>query len=204
MDNGIDAIHVAIRLQIDPEACVREDRISKNGVVDGAGVMHPDSGETGNAYGGGAVEGDNVGRSDGRAAHGVVVPVNQYALPRLDATHERLRASDIGADDVTLDNVAGTVGSENQTRVANATVARDQIAGRRAGSGCQAPDKRIQDAAIEIHANVRVRHRLRSSYIRTYEVALHRVVRSAPQINAAVVCGNDIAGGNGGATNEIV
>jgi len=67
---------------------------------------------------------------------------------------QRLCACDIGADDVTLDKVAGGVLSEDHTRVA--IVARDQIAGRRAGSSCQAADDGIGDATIEIHANVRV------------------------------------------------
>jgi len=42
---GLDAVGVAVKLQIDPEAGVRENGVAEDGVVDGAGVMHPDSGE---------------------------------------------------------------------------------------------------------------------------------------------------------------
>src|ERR1700751_5173705 len=89
---------------------------------------------------------------------------------------------------------------ENNTRAA--IVARDQIARRRARSGCESADKVV--SALRIHAYVRVGQSDCSCDVGANEIALHRVVRSAPQIDAAVISGNDIAGGNGGATNEIV
>ena len=40
---GLDAIGIAVELQIDPEAGVRENGISKNGIFNRDGVVHPDS-----------------------------------------------------------------------------------------------------------------------------------------------------------------
>jgi hypothetical protein len=74
---GLDAVGVAVKLQVDPEARVREDGISKNGVVDGAGIMHPDAGETGVTHrSAAAVKGDDVTRATNRAAYGVAWTVN--------------------------------------------------------------------------------------------------------------------------------
>src|SRR5262249_27444250 len=102
------------------------------------------------------------------------------------------------------DEVAGGVLSDDYTKVASAGVGGDQIAGWRTRSSCQTADHGIRDATIEIQANVWVTQSDCPSYIRANEVALHCVVSSARQINAAAVTGNDIAGGNGGATNESV
>jgi hypothetical protein len=41
---GLDAVGVAVKLQIDPEAGVRENGVAEDRVVDRGGVMHPDSG----------------------------------------------------------------------------------------------------------------------------------------------------------------
>ena len=74
---GLDAVGVAVKLQIDPEAGVRENGISKDGVVDGGGVMHPDSGKKGITHRSiAAVEGDDVARACVRAAYGVAWTVN--------------------------------------------------------------------------------------------------------------------------------
>ena len=77
---GLDAVGVAVKLQIDPEAGVRENGISKDGVVYGGGVMHPDSGTRGTTHRRAAsVEGDDVARASGRAADGVIGTVNLNA-----------------------------------------------------------------------------------------------------------------------------
>jgi hypothetical protein len=80
MDDGLHAVGVAVILQIDPEAGVRENGISKDGVVYGGGVMHKDSGKKSITHrSAAAVEGDDVPRASGRAAHGIVVAVNLNA-----------------------------------------------------------------------------------------------------------------------------
>ena len=110
-------------------------------------------------------------------------------------------ASDVGADDVALDEIADGVLSEDDTAGA---IARDQVAGRRTGTSCQAPDEVVRDAIIEIQANVWIGQSDCSGYIRANEVALHRVVRSAEQVNAAAVRRNDVTGVNGCAADEVV
>src|SRR5690349_21345722 len=45
MDDGLHAVRVAVKLQIDPEAGVGEDRVAEDCVVDRGSVMHPDSGK---------------------------------------------------------------------------------------------------------------------------------------------------------------
>ena len=103
------------------------------------------------------------------AAHGVVVPVN------LNATREIAKSvctCDIGTDDVALDEIAGTARSEDHTKVA--IVARDQIAGRRAGISCQTADQVTREATIEIQTNVWIRQSDCSGYVRANKVALHR------------------------------
>ncbi len=77
---GLDAVGIAVKLQIDPEAGVRENGISKDGVVDGGGVMHPESGKKGITHRSiAAVEGDDVARACVRAADGVIVAANLNA-----------------------------------------------------------------------------------------------------------------------------
>ena len=110
----LDAIGVAIKLQIDPEADVRENGVAQQGVVNGGGVMHPDPGAKG-ITGYAAVEGDNVARVRVGAPHGVVVPVNENSA----RVAQRLCACDIGADDVALDEVVRTEESEDETGVAS-------------------------------------------------------------------------------------
>src|SRR5436309_12689602 len=44
---GLDAVRVAVNLQIDPEAGVRENGVAEHGVADGACVMQPNSGTGG-------------------------------------------------------------------------------------------------------------------------------------------------------------
>jgi len=149
---GLDAVRVAVKLQIDPEAGVRENGVAEQGVVDGAGVVHPDSGEKGiTVRSAPAIKGDDVARVRVRPAHGIVVTVNGDPT---GGVAQRLCACDIGADDVTLDEVARGILSEGQGRVA--IVARNKIAGRRAGSGCQSAEVATRDASIEIHAKVRI------------------------------------------------
>ena len=125
----LDAIGIAVILQIDPEVGVRENKVAEQRVVDRGVVMHPDSSAK-RAARDAAVEGDDVARPRGRAAYRVIVPVNKNAA----RVGQRLRACDIGPDDITLDEVAGTVESDDYTGVAS--IARDQIARRRAGSSC--------------------------------------------------------------------
>src|SRR5262249_14529422 len=134
-----------------------------------------------------------------RAAYGVVVSVN--ADPAGEVA-QRLCACDIGSDDVTLDEVAGTIGSEEHTTVA--VVARDQIAGRRAWSTCQAADNSIRDAAIEIQANIRVTECDCACDIRANEVALHGIRIAAPQVNAPVIRRNDVTGINTRAADDFI
>ena len=77
---GLDAVGVAVKLQIDPEAGVRENGVAENGVVDGGGVMHPDSGARGITHrSAAAIEGDDVALPSARAAYHVVVAVNLNA-----------------------------------------------------------------------------------------------------------------------------
>jgi hypothetical protein len=76
--------------------------------------MHPDSGAKGITRDG-AVEGDDVARVRVGAAHGVVVTVNENSA----RVGQRLCACDIGANDVALDKVGGTVESEDETGVAS-------------------------------------------------------------------------------------
>ena len=73
---GLDAVRVAVKLQIDPEAGIRENGVAEQGVVDGAGVMHPNSGARGTTHRSAAVEGDDVARACVRAAYGVAWTVN--------------------------------------------------------------------------------------------------------------------------------
>src|SRR5262249_10922955 len=129
------------------------------------------------------VEGDDVARVSVRAADGVVVTIDQDAA----RIAQRLGAGNIGANNVALEEVAGGVLSDDYTKVAIAGIARDQIARGGAGSGCEAADKCVRHASIEIQANVWMTQRDCASYIRANEIALDRVVRSAPQINAAAV-----------------
>src|SRR5215831_1809127 len=95
MDNGLVAAGVAVILQIDPEAGIREHGVAEQGVVDGRGVMHPDSGKKGTTAPqiGPAVEGDDVARASSRAAHCVVVTINEDPA----SVAHRLCARDIGA-----------------------------------------------------------------------------------------------------------
>src|SRR6516165_8549813 len=113
---------------------------------------------------------------------------------------QRLCACDIRADDVTLDDVAGAVLPEGHTRVA--IVARDQIARRSAGSGCEAAYKCVRDATIETQANVWTTQSDGSGYIRANEVTLDCMIRSPNKVNAAVVRGYDVTCINGCATDE--
>lgn len=161
--------------------------------------MHPDSGVEGVTHWAAAVEGDDVARVWVRPAYRVVMTVNCDAARDVA---KRLCACDIGSDDVTLNEIAGGVLSEGHTRVA--IVARNQIAGRRAGSSCQAADLGPRDASIETQAKIGITEGDCARDISANEVALHRVVRSGPQIDAAVVSGNDIAGINVRATDEII
>src|ERR671935_3152077 len=163
--------------------------------------MHPDSGERGITHRrAAAVEGDDVARLSHRAAHGVVVAVVNGDPAR--GVAQRLCACDIGADDITLDEVAGRVLSEDHTRVA--IVARDQIARRVAGLSRLATDEVTRDATVEIHANVWISQSDFSGAIRTDEVALDRVVRSSEDVNAAIVRGDDVTGINGRAADEVI
>jgi hypothetical protein len=98
---GLDAVRVAVKLQIDPEAGVREDGISKDRVVDGRRVMHPDSGIEGTTHGSAAaVESDDVPRAGVGAADGVIGPVNLNTARKV---RQRLSAGNVGADDVAFD-----------------------------------------------------------------------------------------------------
>src|SRR5215831_14742211 len=99
MDNGLDAVGVAVILQIDPEAGIRENGVAEQGVVDSGVVMHPDSGKKGTTAHqiAPAVEGNDVACVRVGAAHGVVVPVNEDPA----SVAQRLCACDIGADYVT-------------------------------------------------------------------------------------------------------
>ena len=196
---GFDTVWVAVKHQIDPEAGVRENLVADQRVVDGGSVMHLDSGVTGIAHRrAAAVEGDDVARVRVGAAHGVVMTANEDPA----RVAQRLCACDIGANDVTLDEIAGGVLCKDHTCVA--IVARDQIPGRRAWSGCQAADNAIRDASIEIHANVGITEGDCSGDVRTNEVALDRVVRSSEQVNAAVVRGYDVTGISIRTTNEVI
>lgn len=187
---GLDAVGVAVILQIDTEAGVRETGVTQDSVVDRAGVMNPDSGARSITHRSApAIEGDDVARVSGRTANSVIMSVNLYAARGIA---QRLCACDIGADDVTLNEVAGGVLSEDQTRVA--IVARDQIARRRAGSSCQASDGAVRDASIEIHAKVWITQGDCACNIRADKVALDGIVRSTEQFNAAIVCGYDVTG----------
>src|SRR5262249_11587361 len=161
--------------------------------------MHLDSGDTGiTNRSAAAVEGDDVPRVRVCAAYGVIVTVNQYALP----VAQRLCACDIGSDDVTLDEVAGTVGSEKHS--IGTIIARDQIAGRRTGGSCQAADHSIRDETIEVQANVRITEGDCACDIRANKVALHGIRIAAPHVNAAVVRRYDVAGINGGAADDFI
>ncbi len=172
---GLDAVGVAVKLQIDPEAGIRENGVAEDGVVGGSGVMHPDSGEKGTTHRSApAVEGDDVARVRVGAAYGIVMTVNGDPAR---GVAQRLCACDIGADYVTLDKVAGGVLSEDHTRVA--IVAGDEITGRRPRSGCQPADYITRAAGIEIHASVGIRQGDCSCDICANEVSLHRVVRGA-------------------------
>src|SRR5262249_15822858 len=137
---GLDAIGIAVELQIDAEAGVREDRVAKNGVVNRAGVMHKDSCDTGVTHrSAAAIEGYDVARVSVRAADGVVVTIDQDAA----RIAQGLCASNIGANNVALDEVAGGVLSDDYTKVASAGVGGDQIAGWRTRSSCQTADHGI-------------------------------------------------------------
>lgn len=77
---GLDAVGVAVKLQIDPEAGVGENGVAEDGVVDGGSVVHPNSGETWTTHrSAAAVEGDDVALAGSRAANGVIVAVNLNA-----------------------------------------------------------------------------------------------------------------------------
>jgi hypothetical protein len=181
--------------QIDSQAAVREDGITEDGVVNGAcatGYCHSDVIWRSTH---GAVEGDDVTRAASCAAYGVAVTTDQDAAQ----IAQGLCAGDVGADDVALDKIAlGT--TYDHTIVA--TTAGDQIAGRRTGSGCQAADDVIRDAAIDIHASVWIRQSGCSGYIRANEVALDRAAGSTVQVNPAVVGGDDVTGINGRTADE--
>ena len=110
-------------------------------------------------------------------------------------------ACDVSPDDIALDEVAGGVDSpEDHTTGA---IARDQIAGRRAGSSCQAADDVIR-SAIGVHADIWIRQNYCSCNVRANKVALDRVVIPTEQINAATVRGYNVTGINGCAADEAI
>ena len=199
MDDGLHTVGVAVKLQVDPEAGVRENGVAEDCVVDGGVVMHPDSGEKGITHrSAAAVEGDDVARVGGGAAYRIVVTVNNDPARRVG---QRLSAGDVGADNIALDEVAGAAGSEDNTGVAS--IAGDQIAGRCTRSSCQAADEVI-GGAIDVYACVRVRQGDCACNVCADEVALDRVVGSAEQVNATGVGGDDVTGSNGRTADEVI
>src|SRR5215467_5194397 len=89
---------------------------------------------------------------------------------------------------------------ENHTRAAN--VARDQIARRRARSGCQSADKVV--SALRIYPYVRVGQSDCSCDVRADEVALDCVIRSTAQVNATAVRRNNVTGIHTRAADEVI
>src|SRR5262249_42097650 len=76
----LDAVGVAVILQIDPEAGVRENGVAEQSVVDAPSVIPPDPGKKGITHRGPpAVEGDDVTRVRVSAAYGVVMTIDQDA-----------------------------------------------------------------------------------------------------------------------------
>ena len=92
------------------------------------------------------------------------------------------------------------VGEKDHTRVAS--VSRDQITWRRAGSGCQAADKVV--SALRIYADVRVGYGNCPGDVGAYEVALDRVVRAIPGVDATVIARNDVTSIDCRAAEEVI
>src|SRR5207302_5398625 len=100
---GRDAARsIGVNVQIDPQTAVRENRVTKHGVVDRSVARYPYSDEIGRTTHS-AIECDDVACVSGRAAHCTVVTAN------INAAHgvaQWICPCDIGADDVALDNRA--------------------------------------------------------------------------------------------------
>src|SRR5262249_36181988 len=173
MDNGLDAVGVAVILQIDPEAGIRENGVAEQRVVDGGGVMHPDSGKKGTTAHqiASAVEGDDVASTCCGATYRIAGSVADEEAARIA---QWLCACDIRPDDVAREGGAGGAGPEDHPSFAD--VARDQIAGRCTGSSRQPADDVIR-RAIDIDAYIWIAQGNCSGYVRANEVALHRVGR---------------------------
>src|SRR4029077_6395815 len=127
--------------QIDSETAVGENRVAEDGVVDGSVAGDAYSDEIWSTTHG-AVEGDDVARAGGRAAYRVVMTINLDA----DRVAQGLRACDIGADDVTLDDSALNRAAKSPTKVT--IITRDEITWRRPRRGCQPADDIISVAGI--------------------------------------------------------
>src|SRR6516164_2608522 len=106
MDDRLHAVLVAVILQIDSEAGIRENGIAQQGVVDGRGVMHPDSGKKGTTAHqiGSAVEGDDVASTCCGATYRIAGSVADEDAARIA---QWLCACDIRPDDIALDEGAG-------------------------------------------------------------------------------------------------
>src|SRR5438876_4229491 len=190
------AVAIGLNDQIDPEAAIREDRIAKNGVVDGSVARDAYSDEIWSTTHG-AVEGDDVAYAAHCAADCVVVTNNADS----DRVDQGLCAGDIGTDDVTLDDSAVNIAAKKHTKVT--VIARDEVTRWRARSCRQSADDIIRAADIETDSTVPTRQSDCSSDVRADEVALHHVVRVInAQGNVAAVAGDDVTRIDGCAADE--
>src|SRR5438105_2378179 len=100
---GRDAARaIRVNIQVDAQAAVRENRVTKHGVVDRSVARYPYSNEIGRTTHS-AIECDDVACVSSCAAHCTVVTAN------INAAHgvaQWICPSDIGADDVALDDRA--------------------------------------------------------------------------------------------------
>ena len=100
---GRDAARaIGVNIQVDPQTAIRENRVTKHGVVDRSVAKYPYSDEIrGTTHA--AVECDDVACVRGRAAHCTVVTANRNAA---HGVAQWICPCDVGADDVALDDRA--------------------------------------------------------------------------------------------------
>ncbi len=110
-------------------------------------------------------------------------------------------ACDVSPDDIALDDIPLCRATGNPHT--GGAIPGDQIAGRRAGSSCQAADDVIR-SAIGVHADIWIRQNYCSCNVGANKVALDRVVIPTEQINAATVRGYNVTGINGCAADEAI